>query len=191
MEKAAEGFESFYILTMLKELDKTAHFTEKGYTEETEMAIFYEKVADYLSKRGIGIKEVIMKYLSRKGLKFSAQRRTQVSRRWYAMKIENDTAGSPAEQSLRRRPPSKGGAMPVAPRQKLADPGDKVELSGLEKAEGNRLKEQVQALPAVDEDKVASVKQAIDSGTYNAKGIVVARSILKSSSSTRRCDMEL
>ncbi len=31
------------------------------------MSIFYEKVADFLAKRGIGIKEAIMKYLSRTG----------------------------------------------------------------------------------------------------------------------------
>ncbi len=67
MEKAAEGFESFFIYNMLKELDKTAQFTKKSYAEETEMSIFYEKVADCLAKRGIGIKEAIMKYLSRNG----------------------------------------------------------------------------------------------------------------------------
>ncbi|MGD0231314.1 MAG: hypothetical protein ABSC19_13300 [Syntrophorhabdales bacterium] len=67
MEKAAEGFESFFIFTMLKELENATHLTEKSYAEQTEMSIFYEKVADYLAKRGIGIKEVIMKYLERKG----------------------------------------------------------------------------------------------------------------------------
>ena len=67
MEKAAEGFESFFICNMLKELGKASQLTKKSYTEETEMSIFYEKVADYLSKRGIGIKEAIMKYLSRNG----------------------------------------------------------------------------------------------------------------------------
>ena len=67
MEKAAEGFESFFICNMLKEMGKTSQLTKKSYAEETEMSIFYEKVADYLSKRGIGIKEAIMKYLSRTG----------------------------------------------------------------------------------------------------------------------------
>ena len=67
MEKAAEGFESFFLNIMLKELGKTAQLTEKGYAEETETAILYEKVSEYLAKRGIGIKEVIMKYLSRNG----------------------------------------------------------------------------------------------------------------------------
>ncbi len=67
MEKAAEGFESFFICNMLKEMDKASHFTKKSYAEETEMSIFYEKVADFISKRGIGVKEAIMKYLSRNG----------------------------------------------------------------------------------------------------------------------------
>jgi Rod binding domain-containing protein len=67
MEKAAEGFESFFISNMLKELAKASQLTKKSYTEETEMSIFYEKVGDYLAKRGIGIKEAIMKYLSRTG----------------------------------------------------------------------------------------------------------------------------
>jgi Rod binding domain-containing protein len=52
---------------MLKELGKASQLTKKSYTEETEMSIFYEKVGDYLAKRGIGIKEAIMKYLSRTG----------------------------------------------------------------------------------------------------------------------------
>ena len=67
MEKAAEGFESFFMGNMLKEMGKTAQFGEKSYTEETEMSIFYEQVGDYLAKKGIGIKEAIMKYLSRNG----------------------------------------------------------------------------------------------------------------------------
>ena len=69
IEKAAEGFESFFIFSMLKEMGKTASFTKKSYAEETEMAIFYEKAADYLAKKGIGIKEVITKYLTRNDAK--------------------------------------------------------------------------------------------------------------------------
>ncbi|MGD0231313.1 MAG: flagellar biosynthesis anti-sigma factor FlgM [Syntrophorhabdales bacterium] len=63
--------------------------------------------------------------------------------------------------------------------QQVLATGDKVELSGW-KDEVNTLKEQVKAMPDVDEDKVARVKQALDSGTYNAKGQIVARGILKS-----------
>lgn len=56
---------------------------------------------------------------------------------------------------------------------------DKVELSG-STSEVARLKAKADAIPAVDEDKVASVKQALESGTYNANGQLVARSMLKS-----------
>jgi len=56
---------------------------------------------------------------------------------------------------------------------------DKVELSGW-KDQVASLQEKTNAIPAVDEDKVARVKQALESGTYNASGQVVARSMLKS-----------
>jgi negative regulator of flagellin synthesis FlgM len=56
--------------------------------------------------------------------------------------------------------------------------GDTVELSSL-KETVSALKEQVRAVPDIDEEKVARIKEAIDSGTYNADGRMVARSILK------------
>jgi negative regulator of flagellin synthesis FlgM len=56
---------------------------------------------------------------------------------------------------------------------------DKVELSGW-KAEVSRLKEKVKALPDVNEEKVAKMRQALQSDTYNVKGELVARSMLKS-----------
>ncbi len=67
----------------------------------------------------------------------------------------------------------KGGSDASGGSQKVGGTTDKVELSGW-KNEVNRLTAQVKALPDVDENKVASVKQAIDSGTYNAKGELVA-----------------
>ena len=71
-EKAAESFESFFIYNILKEMGKTAHFTKKSYAAETETSLFYEKAADFLAKKGIGIKEMVMKYVGQEGLKFSA-----------------------------------------------------------------------------------------------------------------------
>jgi flagellar biosynthesis anti-sigma factor FlgM len=60
-----------------------------------------------------------------------------------------------------------------------ASVSDKVELSGW-KAEVNRLKEKVKALPDVNEDKVAQIQQELKSDTYNVRGELVARSMLKS-----------
>ena len=55
---------------------------------------------------------------------------------------------------------------------------DKVELSGWKNVVAG-LKEQTKSIPVVDEDKVARMKQAIESGTYSPDGNSVARSMLK------------
>lgn len=71
MEKIAEDFEALFIFNMLKELDKTTKLTEKGYMEETYMSIVYDKVSQFLAKnKGIGIKEMLMRYNDREGVKF-------------------------------------------------------------------------------------------------------------------------
>jgi Rod binding domain-containing protein len=71
MEKVAEDFEALFIFNMLKELDKTAKLKEKGYMEETYMSIVYDKVSQFLAKnKGIGIKEMLMRYSEREDVKF-------------------------------------------------------------------------------------------------------------------------
>ncbi len=66
MEKAAEGFEAYFLTNMLKEMSKTTQFDDKkSFAEETEMSIFYEKVGEFLAKKGVGIKDAILRYLSR------------------------------------------------------------------------------------------------------------------------------
>ena len=73
LEKVAEEFETLFIFNMLKELDKTTKLTEKGkgYMEETYMSIVYDKVSQFLAKnKGIGIKEMLMRYADREGVKF-------------------------------------------------------------------------------------------------------------------------
>ncbi len=57
--------------------------------------------------------------------------------------------------------------------------GDKVEISS-RKQEIQDLAARAKAQPVVREEKVESLKQAIEEGTYNAKGEIVARSILRS-----------
>jgi Rod binding domain-containing protein len=63
--KTAEQFEAFFIFTILKEFGKTMQQTGKSYAEQTHMSLLYEKVADFLAKKGIGIKEVLAKYAER------------------------------------------------------------------------------------------------------------------------------
>jgi flagellar biosynthesis anti-sigma factor FlgM len=55
---------------------------------------------------------------------------------------------------------------------------DKVEISA-RKQEIEGLAAQAKAQPVVREEKVEILKQAIERGTYNAKGEIVAASILK------------
>ncbi|OPX98280.1 MAG: flagellar rod assembly protein/muramidase FlgJ [Syntrophorhabdus sp. PtaB.Bin006] len=63
MQKVAEDFEALFIFNMLKELEKTAHLTKKGYAEETYMSVVYQKVSEFISKKsGLGIKEFLLRY---------------------------------------------------------------------------------------------------------------------------------
>lgn len=55
---------------------------------------------------------------------------------------------------------------------------DRVELSA-SKDEINRIKEKVRTVPIVRQEKVDSVREAIQTETYNVKGELVAKSILK------------
>lgn len=60
------------------------------------------------------------------------------------------------------------------------DLSDKVELSS-RKQEIDTIKEKVMAVPVVRQDKVDQIREAIKSETYNIKGELVAKSMLKSS----------
>ncbi|OPY80771.1 MAG: Anti-sigma-28 factor, FlgM [Syntrophorhabdus sp. PtaU1.Bin153] len=62
---------------------------------------------------------------------------------------------------------------------KNGDMADKVELTGT-RDEINRIREKINAAPVVREEKVESLRQAVQTGTYNIKGELVAKSILKS-----------
>jgi flagellar biosynthesis anti-sigma factor FlgM len=56
---------------------------------------------------------------------------------------------------------------------------DRVELSG-KRDEVNRIKEKVKAAAPIDQEKVDAIKQSLKSETYNVKGELVARAMLKS-----------
>jgi flagellar biosynthesis anti-sigma factor FlgM len=56
---------------------------------------------------------------------------------------------------------------------------DKVELS-TKREEINSIKDRVKAEPGIRQDKVDMMREAVQNQTYNIKGEMVARSILKS-----------
>ena len=59
------------------------------------------------------------------------------------------------------------------------DISDLVELSG-KREEVNRIKEKVKAAPAIDQEKVDRIKESLKTQTYNMKGELTARAMLKS-----------
>lgn len=68
-EKVCQNFESFMLYSMLKYMEKTTKMSKKGYEEDTYMAMVYEKVADFLAEKGVGIKEMLMKYTDKEKVK--------------------------------------------------------------------------------------------------------------------------
>lgn len=72
VEKACEGFESYFVSLMMNELQKTASFGEKSFMEENYMAIVNQKVSEFIAKKGIGIKEMLMRYVEQGASKVSS-----------------------------------------------------------------------------------------------------------------------
>jgi len=72
VEKVAEAFESYLLGTVLQEFAKATQMTKKSFAEETQTSLFYEKVADIMAKKGIGLKEMLLKYTER-GAKVSGK----------------------------------------------------------------------------------------------------------------------
>ena len=94
------------------------------------------------------------------------------------MKIENDKKTNLLD-SLVRATQSKPQKEQAAEKRNSESTLDKVELSS-KKQEINALRERVKAEPAVRQDKVDAMKEAIKNETYNIKGELVVRSIFKS-----------
>jgi Rod binding domain-containing protein len=69
IEKVAQDFESYLIFNMMKELGKTTQSSKKSYMEQTYMSIMYEKMGDYLSKKGLGVKDMLIKYAEDRNIK--------------------------------------------------------------------------------------------------------------------------
>lgn len=67
---------------------------------------------------------------------------------------------------------------PGIERKKTEESLDKVELS-VNKREIEKIKERVKAAPVIDQEKVNTIKDAIRNETYNIRGELVAKSIIK------------
>ena len=94
------------------------------------------------------------------------------------MKIVNDKKTNFLD-SLVRAAQSKPQKEQAAERRNSDSTLDKVELF-TKKQEINALKERVKAEPAVRQERVDAIREAIRNETYNIKSELVARSILKS-----------
>ena len=94
------------------------------------------------------------------------------------MKIDHDPKTNLLDSLL--RPSQVKSAKDAAAGAKVSgDTTDKVELSARQE-EIARLTERVKAAPDVRQEKVDQIQKAVASETYNVKGQMVARSILKS-----------
>jgi len=94
------------------------------------------------------------------------------------MKIEHDKKTNLLD-SLVRATQSKPQKEQAVEKRNSESSFDKVELSS-KKQEINALRERVKAEPAIRQDKVDAMKEAIKNETYNVKGELVVRSMLKS-----------
>jgi negative regulator of flagellin synthesis FlgM len=70
----------------------------------------------------------------------------------------------------------KGSSAKASNRQAVIDT---VELSGA-REEVERLKGKIESLPPTREEKIASIKEAVQSGTYEVDGKAIAKALLKS-----------
>jgi Rod binding domain-containing protein len=61
--KACEGFEAYLLSTMLKEAQKTTNLFKKDNTTETYFALVNEKMAEFIAKKGIGVRQMLMRYV--------------------------------------------------------------------------------------------------------------------------------
>jgi negative regulator of flagellin synthesis FlgM len=93
------------------------------------------------------------------------------------MKIENDQILSVVNRYKSDPLEKKDGASP-AREKKRADTGDRVELS-LSNSEIEQLKQTMQGISDVRAERVASLKQSIDEGTYSVSGANVAEKMLE------------
>lgn len=70
-EKACENFEAFFVSILMNELQKTAGFSDKSFMEQSYMTVANQKVSEFIARNGIGIKDMLMRYIEQGGTKVS------------------------------------------------------------------------------------------------------------------------
>jgi len=93
------------------------------------------------------------------------------------MKIDNEVKSSLLESLIKSKNIKTSQETDIQKKQS-GGMADRVELS-IRKDEINRIKEQVKAAPIIRQEKMDSIREAIETETYNVKGELVAKSILK------------
>jgi flagellar biosynthesis anti-sigma factor FlgM len=93
------------------------------------------------------------------------------------MKIDHEVKSSLLESLIKSKNIKTSQETDVQKKQS-GGMADRVELS-TRKDEINRIKEKVKAAPIMRQEKMDNIRQAIETETYNIKGELVAKSILK------------
>jgi flagellar biosynthesis anti-sigma factor FlgM len=93
------------------------------------------------------------------------------------MKIDNEVKSSLLESLIKSKNIKTSQESDIE-RKQSGGIADRVELSA-RKDEINRIKEKIKAAPIMRQEKMESIREAIQTETYNIKGELVAKSILK------------
>jgi flagellar biosynthesis anti-sigma factor FlgM len=93
------------------------------------------------------------------------------------MKIDHEVKSSLLESLIKSKNIKTSQETDVQKKQS-GGMADRVELS-TRKDEINRIKEKVKAAPVMRQEKMDNIREAIETETYNVKGELVAKSILK------------
>jgi flagellar biosynthesis anti-sigma factor FlgM len=93
------------------------------------------------------------------------------------MKIDNEVKSSLLESLIKSKNIKTSQESDIQKKQS-GGMADRVELSA-RKDEINRIKEKVKAAPVMRQEKMNNIREAIQAETYNIKGELVAKSILK------------
>lgn len=93
------------------------------------------------------------------------------------MKIDNEVKPSLLESLIKSKNIKTSQESDIQKKQS-GGIADRVELSA-RKDEINRIKEKIKTAPIMRQEKMESIREAIQTETYNVKGELVAKSILK------------